>query len=123
MFFEESIIYLIKGVAYVGENFPDDPRLARRLLVAGGLLLGANRYLAQSAWRDSTFFFQRLCVVAGIACGVLGLFVFFRRAVWWRQEKAGSGLTSLDLSERNNSTSSHVSKKDAGEYIFGDSPD
>jgi hypothetical protein len=122
MIFEESIIYLIKSVAWIGENFPDNPHLARRLLMAGGLLLSASWYLAESSWRDSTFSFRRLCLIAGIGCGFLGLFVFFRRAVWWRQEKTGSGLTSLDLSGRNNPAGSRVSTKEASEYIFGDSP-
>ena len=36
---------------------------------------------------------------------VLGLFVFFRRAVWRNQERQGSGLLSLELSQpRNKST-------------------
>ena len=40
---------------------------------------------------------------------VLGLFVFFRRAVWRKQEKRGSGLLSLNLNRpRNNLAPDHV---------------
>jgi len=39
---------------------------------------------------------------AGIICIVLGLFVFFRRAVWRNQEKRGAGLLSLDLNRPRN---------------------
>ena len=40
---------------------------------------------------------------------VLGLFVFFRRAVWRNQEKRGSGLLSLDLNRpRNNLAPDYV---------------
>jgi hypothetical protein len=46
---------------------------------------------------DSTFILQVLSLIAGIICIVLGVFVFFRRAVWRNQEKRGSGLLSLDL--------------------------
>jgi len=52
---------------------------------------------------DSTSILQVLSLIAGITCIVLGLFVFFRRAVWRNQEKRGSGLLSLDLNRpRNN---------------------
>jgi hypothetical protein len=84
---EESIIHLIKGAAWVAENFPDDSRLARRLLVAAGALLGAHSFLARWAGRDSIFLFQGLCLVAGILCGFLGLSVLFRRAVWFVRRK------------------------------------
>jgi hypothetical protein len=46
---------------------------------------------------ESTFILQVLSLIAGIICIVLGVFVFFRRAVWRNQEKRGSGLLSLDL--------------------------
>lgn len=112
---DQLIIHSLKGAAWVAENFPDDPRLGRRLLAAGGALIGLHVYLSHPPWRDSTVLLQNLCLVAGIICGILGLFVFFRRAVWRRQEKAGSGLTSLDLSERNNSAAARVSKEEVGE--------
>jgi hypothetical protein len=96
---EESIIHLIKGAAWVAENFPDDSRLARRLLVAAGALLGAHSFLARWAGRDSIFLFQGLCLVAWNPLR----FPRFVRALspggLVRQEKAGSGLTSLDLSQ------------------------
>lgn len=124
MIFEESIIYLTKGLGWIGENFPDDPRLGRRLLIIGAVLCSVfvipTRFAADWNFRH-LLFLQFLCLIGGIPCLVFGVLVFFRRAVWWRQQKAGSGLTSLELSERNNSASSPVSKKDAGEYIFGDS--
>jgi hypothetical protein len=81
------------------ENFPDDPRLGRKLLLVGAGLLGVFWFLAHSSqWMDSTFPFQVLALFAGIVCIVLGLFVFFRRAVWRNQETQGSGLLSLELS-------------------------
>jgi hypothetical protein len=82
------------------ENFPDDPRLGRKLLLVGAGLLGVFWFLAHSSqWMDSTFPLQILALFAGIVCMVLGLFVFFRRAVWRNQERQGSGLLSLELSQ------------------------
>jgi peptidoglycan/LPS O-acetylase OafA/YrhL len=117
---------LLKGAGWITENFPDDPRLGSRLLIIGAVLCLAL-IIPTGFAADGDFhwllFLKFLCLICGIICLVLAGLVFFRRAVWWRQEKAASGLTSLDLSERNNSSPSRVSRKEADEYIFGDSPD
>jgi len=34
-------IELLRGLAWLGENFPDNPRLGRKLLFGGGILLCA----------------------------------------------------------------------------------
>ena len=58
---------------------------------------------------DSTLILPVLSLIAGMICIVLGVFVFFRRAVWRNQEKRGSGLLSLDLSgPRNNLAADYV---------------
>ena len=123
---DHLIIHLIKGAAWLGENFPDDPRLARRLLIIGGILclsfIVPTRFAADWDFH-LLLFLEFLSLICGGICLLLGVLVFFRRAVWWRQEKAGSGFTNLDLSGRNNSAAARVSKKDAGQYIFGDSAD
>jgi hypothetical protein len=110
MFSAEVLIHLGRGIAWVAENFPDDPRLGKRLLFVGAALIGAFWFLALSPqWMDSTVILQVLSLIAGIICIVLGFFVFFRRAVWRNQEKRGSGLLSLDLKRpRNNSAPDYV---------------
>ena len=98
MFSAEILIHLGRGIAWVAENFPDDPRLGKRLLLVGAALIGAFWFLDHwHQWMDSTSILQVLSLIAGITCIVLGLFVFFRRAVWRNQEKRGSGLLSLVL--------------------------
>jgi len=88
MFSAEILIHLGRGIAWVAENFPEDPRLGNRLLLVGAALIGAFWFLAHSPqWMDSTFILQVLSLIAGIICMVLGLFVFFRRAFWRNQEK------------------------------------
>ena len=110
MFSAEILIHLGRGIAWVAENFPDDPRLGKRLLLVGAVLIGAFWFLALSPqWMDSTFILQVLSLIVAIICIVLGLLVFFRRAVWGNQEKRGSGLLSLDLNRpRNNLAPDYV---------------
>ncbi len=110
MFSAEILIHLGRGIAWVAENFPDDPRLGNRLLLVGAALIGAFWFLAHSPqWMDSTFILQVLSLIAGIICMVLGLFVFFRRAFWRNQEKTWCSLLSLDLNgPRNNLAPDYV---------------
>ena len=78
--------------------------------MVGAALIGAFWFLALSPqWMDSTFILQVLSLIVAIICIVLGLLVFFRRAVWGNQEKRGSGLLSLDLNRpRNNLAPDYV---------------
>jgi len=58
---------------------------------------------------DSTLILPVLSLIAGIICIVLGVSVFFPRAVWRNQEKRGSDLLSLDLNgPRNNLAADYV---------------
>jgi hypothetical protein len=78
MFSAEILIHFGRGIAWITENFPDDPRLGKKLLLVGAALSGAFWFLAHSPqWMDSTFILQGLSLIAGIICIVLGLFVFF----------------------------------------------
>ena len=78
----QIFIELLKGLAWLGENFPDNPRLGRGLLLVGGLLLCAFFVPAgteESA--DPTLVLKGLSVIAGSVCVILGAFIFFRRWV------------------------------------------
>ena len=86
----------------------------------GAGLLGAFWFLAHSPqWMDSTFPLQVLSLFAGIVCMVLGLFVFFRRAVWRNQERQGSGLLSLELSQPRNKSTEFCVDDDVSEFCVG----
>jgi hypothetical protein len=123
MFNGEILIHLGRGIAWVAENFPDDPRLGKRLLLVGAALTGAFWFLAHSPqWMDSTFILQVLSLIAGIISIVLGLFVFFRRAVWRNQEKRGSGLLSLDLNRPRNNLAPDYVLEDESTNVFLEPP-
>lgn len=89
---------ILKVLAWIGENLPDNPRLARWLILIG-ILSGGALFLPTDATDVGMFLsmIQVLCVTAGSICMVLGLFVFFRRTVWRRQEKLEPRVLSLDL--------------------------
>jgi hypothetical protein len=125
MFSAEILVHLGRGIAWVAENFPDDPRLGKRLLLVGAALIGAFWFLAHSLrWMDSTFILQVLSLFAGIICIVLGLFVFFRRAVWRNQEKRGAGLLSLDLNRpRNYLAPDYVLENESTNVFLEPAPD
>src|SRR5713226_9571717 len=100
--FAHIAIEIVKGLAWLAENLPDDPRLGGRLLLGGGILLTASFAPADSAeWGDAILIAKVLCVIAGIACVILGAFVFFRRCVWKRQEIRAPIITGLDLGKRH----------------------
>jgi len=123
MFSAEILVHLGRGIAWVAENFPDDPRLGKRLLLVGAALSGAFWFLALSTqWMDSTFILQILSRIAGIICIVLGLFVCFRRAVWRNQEKRGSGLLSLDLNRPRNNLAPDYVLENGSTNVFLEQP-
>ncbi|HYL83558.1 MAG TPA: hypothetical protein VE263_04935 [Candidatus Angelobacter sp.] len=94
----EFLKALLKGLAYVAENFPDNPRLGRKLLFAGAVLVSTILAPTSSPeWGDLVLILQVLCVIAGGVCLLLGAFVFFRRWVWRRQDKRTPVVTSLNL--------------------------
>lgn len=97
-FFFELLKALIKGLAWLGENFPDNPRLGRKLLLVGGVLVSMILVPNTSPdLGDFILMLQVLCVIAGGSCLILGSFVFFRRWVWRRQDKRTPVIMSLGL--------------------------
>jgi hypothetical protein len=97
-FFYELLKLLLKGLAYLAENFPDNPRLGRKLLLVGGALFSAVFAPTTSPeWGGLVAVLQLLCTIAGGVCLLLGTFVFFRRWVWRRQEKRTPVVMSLNL--------------------------
>jgi hypothetical protein len=80
-------------------------------------------YPNPAGYQDRTLILRYLAPISGVVCAILGWYGFFRRAVWWRQEKAGSGLVSLDLTPQgNNSRDSSVSTNidPPEEFVFDD---
>lgn len=96
--FIELLKAILKGLAWLGENFPDDPRLGRKLLLVAGVLISTVLAPTTSPeWGDFVLVLQLLCVIAGGICLILGSFVFFRRWVWRRQDKRAPVITTLLL--------------------------
>ena len=92
----QIFIELLKGLAWLGENFPDSPRLGGGLLLVGGLLLSALFVpVGTEESADLTLVLKDLSVIAGSVCVILGGFIFFRRWVWRRQEKRPPTITML----------------------------
>jgi len=92
------ILHILRALAVLAENFPDNPRLGRRLLLGGGLLLCALFVPDTSPeWGDLILVLQYLSAITGAVCVILGAFVFFRRWVWRRQENRPPIITSLRL--------------------------
>jgi len=91
-------IHILRGLAGLAENFPDNPRLGRRLLLGGGVLV-CTIFVPDTSpdWGDLILILKSLSGIAGSVCVVLGAFVFFRRWVWRRQEKRTPVITSLRL--------------------------
>ena len=95
---EHAIFQLIKGLAWLGENFPDNPRLGRRLLLFGSLLTAVFFLTYPSQDEDDPLLgLMILSLVIGIVLLVLGAFIFFRRWVWRRQDKRSPVITTLLL--------------------------
>lgn len=96
--FLELLKAILKGLAWLGENFPDDPRLGRKLLLVAGVLTPTVLAPTTSPeWGDFVLVLQLLCVIAGGICLILGSFVFFRRWVWRRQDERTPVITTLLL--------------------------
>ena len=89
---------ILEGLAWLGENFPDNPCLARKLLLSGGVLL-STVFIPNTSPElgDLILLLQVLCVIAGGPCLILGSFVFFRRWVWRRQDQRRPVIISLVL--------------------------
>ena len=96
--FLELLKAILKGLAWLGENFPDNPRLGRKLLLVGGALV-STIFVPNTSPElgDLILLLQILCVIAGGPCLILGSFVFFRRWVWRRQDKRAPVIMSLGL--------------------------
>jgi hypothetical protein len=94
----QLVIEILRGLAELAENFPDNPRLGGRLLFGGGLLLCAI-FVPDSSpvWGDLILVLKYLSAITGGVCVVLGAFIFFRRWVWRRQENRPPIITSLRL--------------------------
>ena len=92
------VIEILKDLAELAENFPDNPRLGRKLLLGGGALL-CTIFVPDTSpsWGVLILILKSLCVISGAVCMVLGTFVFFRRWVWRRQEKRPPIITTLRL--------------------------
>ena len=86
------------------DDLPDQPRLGVNLLVAGlaifALRYGWPRSALGSFQRASAFVFRHdpssypspddlsgYLGIAGAACLISGVFIFFRRGVWWWSER------------------------------------
>jgi hypothetical protein len=96
--FVHLILEILRGLAKLAENLPDNPRLGRKLLLGGGLLLGTIFVPDTSPeWGDLILVLKFLSAITGGLCTVLGAFVFFRRWVWRRQENRPPIITSLRL--------------------------
>jgi hypothetical protein len=94
--FLELLKAFLRGLAWLGENFPDDPRLGRKMLLIGGLLVSSVLLpTTSSEWGDLILTLQLLCVLSGGVCFLLSAFVFFRRWVWRRQDKRAPVITTL----------------------------
>ena len=92
----QIFIELLKGLAWLGENFPDNPRLGRGLLLVGGLLLCTFFVpVGTEESADLILVLKGLSVIAGSVCVILGAFIFFRRWVWGRQDKRPPTITTL----------------------------
>ena len=93
----ELLKALLKGLAYVAENFPDNPRLAWKLILGGGALIATILVPTISPELNDVALVAVPCAIAGCVCVLLGAFVFFRRWVWKRQDKRPPVVTSLNL--------------------------
>ena len=92
------ILHLLRALAALAENFPDNPRLGRGLLLGGGVLLCALFVPDTSPeLGDLILVLKYLSAITGGVCAVLGSFVFFRRWIWRRQENRPPIITSLRL--------------------------
>ena len=95
-FFLELMKLLWKGLGYLVENCPDNPRLGWKLVFCGALMAGIfvptiSPQLADFVFLAVPGFF------AGCICLLLGAFVFFRRWVWRWQDHRAPVITSLNL--------------------------
>jgi len=108
MFSAETLIHVGRGIAWAPKTSPTirDSGIGCYWSEPPSLAHFGSSSLAPM---DSTLILLVLSLIAGIICIVLGVSVFFRRAVWRNQEKRGSDLLSLDLNgPRNNLAADYV---------------
>lgn len=90
------VLYILKLLAWVGENFPDSPRIGWWCLGSGTVLVSAMFVPDRVLGYDELLSGLRYTVsIAGVVCILLGLFVFFRRAVWRLQDRRAKRTISL----------------------------
>jgi hypothetical protein len=103
-------LHLLRFAGDKIDDLPDKPRLGLSLMATGLFIEGvwfAWRRLSPLSFATASEFFSRLddaiplstaIFMVGLATFAIGLFVFFRRLVWWLQEKrAPIILNKLDL--------------------------
>jgi hypothetical protein len=93
----EFLKAVLKGLAYVAENFPDNPRLTWKLILSGCALIGIMFVPTISPELNDLFLVAFPCAIAGCICILLGIFVCLRRWVWRRQDRRAPVVTSLNL--------------------------
>jgi hypothetical protein len=90
------VIEVLRGLADLTENFPDNARPGRGLPLGGGALFCAIFVPDTSPNRGSLILILKsLGAVTGAVCMILGSFVFFGRWVCKRQEKQPPTVTSI----------------------------
>ena len=90
------ILYLLELLAWVGDSFPHSPRIGWWCLGSGTVLMSAVFVPDQALGHDELLGDLRYTVsIAGLVCILLGLFVFFRRAVWRMQDRRAKRTISL----------------------------
>src|SRR5260370_2197647 len=81
------ILHILRALAVLAENFPDNPRLGRRLLLGGGLLLCALFVPDTSPeWVDLILILKYLSAITRRVSVVFAPFVFSRPSVWIRHD-------------------------------------
>ncbi len=93
---EHLILHVLKLLVWVGDSFPDSPRIGWWCLGSGTVLVSAvfvpDRVLEHNEVLSNL---RYIVLIAGVVSTLLGLFVFFRRAVWRLQDRRAKRTISL----------------------------